>query len=170
MCNLAAAMQVSAGGYSGWLCDNNTPKLDICTWVGVTCTSFLITKIDLKLKNIYGSIPTSLGGLLLLTYLDLRFDHCDGTIPTSLGGLSSLRYLDLGYNNLVGPIPNTLGSLSLLSRLILSSNQLVGPIPSTLCSITKLTNIHIYGNPFACYYSCLSSVTSNDLGGIIQCV
>ena len=147
MCNLAAAMTVSTGGYSGWLCNQNTPKSDICTWQGVTCSASRVTVIG---------------------FYDCYFL---GTIPTSLGGLLKLQTLNLRYNQLVGPIPTSFGGLSSLSYLSFYSNCLVGAIPSTLCALQKLSYLNTLGNKFSCFPSCLLSVPSNNYAGYPpQCV
>ena len=109
MCQAAAALQIGLAGTT-WLCNQNIPNTDVCTWLGVTCSGSSVAAIELAAKNLVG------------------------TIPSSLGGLSSLAYMSLVYNNLVGPIPSTLCSITKLTTLYLYSNKFTC-YPSCISSV-----------------------------------
>ena len=103
------------------------------------CTTRSI--IDLHEKQIWGTIPASLGSLTQLTYaLEIYGNQLTGTLPSSLGSLSQMdHYFGFGGNKLTGTIPPSFGSLSGLQHHInLGINQLTGVLPSSLGSLTGL--------------------------------
>ncbi|RVW99311.1 LRR receptor-like serine/threonine-protein kinase ERECTA [Vitis vinifera] len=92
---------------------------DCCKWRGVDCNNETGHVIKLDLKNPYqsdeaafplsfnwpdkdnsisGSIPASIGRLLLLEELDLSHNGMNGTIPESIGQLKELLSLTLDWN------------------------------------------------------------------------
>ena len=59
-------MQLSADGYSGWLCDSGTPVSDVCGWTGVTCTGTDVTGLlfnepDLNFRADYSLFDRTTG-------------------------------------------------------------------------------------------------------------
>lgn len=56
-------------------------------------------------NSIDGSIPTTLGDLVLLNEINLFSNFLTGTIPTQLGLLSNLESLFLHFNELTGSMP-----------------------------------------------------------------
>ena len=97
-----------------------------------------VSRIDLGLNNLVGSLPAELGSLTSLRGLFLSLNELAGPIPSELGALTSLERLSLHYNYLSGPIPAELGALTSLKRLFLQYNQLTGPIPPALGTLTNL--------------------------------
>jgi hypothetical protein len=98
-----------------------------------------------------GSIPTTIGLLTMLTSLGTHssFTHeaLTGTIPSTIGNLVLLNFLDLSNNKLIGSIPSTMGKLTQLTQLYLNDNGLGGTIPSSIGSLTRLTSLNVYNNP-----------------------
>jgi Leucine-rich repeat (LRR) protein len=161
----------STGGPS-WVNDTgwNEDSISLCSWIGVSCENWHITKLEipydnlngtipeslgnltqlsvlyLEENNLSGSIPGSLGNLTQLSELTLNENLLSGSIPESLGNLSQLNYLDLSYNQLSGPIPESLGNLNQLEYLFLFDNQLCGEIPNTLIPLDKIRNCILENN------------------------
>ena len=97
--------------------------------------------------------------------LYLTDKELDGTIPAALGGLVELERLDLDDNRLTGPIPPDLGNMSGLEQLILAHNRLSGEIPAELGSLSGLTELWLRNNGLSgCIPSGMRSVGASDLG------
>ena len=116
-------------------------------WSGVTTNhDGRVTRLDLRDRNLNGSIPTQIGHLTELEYLKLNGNRLTGAIPSEIGHLSRLTELDLHSNQLTGAIPATIGELVGLTSLDLSGNQLTDAIPGTLGSLTALSSLDLSGN------------------------
>jgi hypothetical protein len=65
--------------------------------------------------------------------LDLEGNRMNGTVPDSIGQMVLLKVLYLGYernsNMFVGPLPSSMSNLTLLTRLFLNVATLTGPLP-----------------------------------------
>ena len=89
---------------------NNTHWLSekpLADWFGVTTDeNGRVTRLDLRVNGLRGSIPQALGQLQNLTYLNLRGNQLSGSIPQALGQLQNLEKLYLYDNQLSGSIPN----------------------------------------------------------------
>ncbi|CAI6005573.1 unnamed protein product, partial [Closterium sp. NIES-65] len=85
---------------------------------------------DLQLQNnqLNGSIPI-VAPLTALTNLRLADNNFTGTIPQTIGGLLLLEHLDLSGNRLSGEIPETFTGLVKLTVINLRDNQLTGRLP-----------------------------------------
>ncbi len=169
---------------------NNTNWLagPVSTWNGVVVTGNRVTVLQLRQRNLIGTIPTSIANLNALTYLNLSVNSLVGTIPTAIGGITTLEklYLDrnqfsgafpaslinltnlqelfLSYNNLTGSIPVGINALSNLRWLWLDGNQLSGDVPPSLMSMSNLEILGINGNnlsgTFPSGFGGLSSLTT----------
>ena len=150
LCDLAAALNPTTHGRSGWNCYGYTPTASICTgsisnWGGVLCISDYVKSV-------------SLAGLGLV-----------GTIPDSVGYLSRLQSLVLSSNAISGTIPTSFGLLSLISVLKVDSNSLTGSVPSALCAAKSLNTVSFSANLLGCYASCLTSVSTRQYGTTARC-
>ena len=110
--------------------------------------------IDFSNNAFHGTIPETVGGLVLLHGLNMSHNALTGSIPTQFGRLNQLESLDLSSNELTGGIPKELASLNFLSTLNLSYNMLVGTIPnsyqfSTFSNNSFLGNIGLCGPPLS---------------------
>jgi hypothetical protein len=93
----------------------------------------------IHINQIAGTIPTTLGGLLLTAgETSTRNSH-------SQGFLLVLRHLCLDSNQLTSTIPPELGQLPLES-LFLSRNQLQGSIPPELFDNKRLVDVRLDHN------------------------
>ena len=118
----------------------------------------------LRDNQLRGSIPSELGNLINLTELVLNSNQLSGEIPSELGNLTNLKILQLFNNQLSGTIPSALGNLSNLTHLILHTNQLSGAIPSALGNLTNLTWLYLAGNQLSgCIPAVWRNVKNNDL-------
>ena len=114
MCALAAALNPSGKGKSGWSCAKGVPPPSVvCSWGGVTCV-----------KN--SVVAIALAGLGLA-----------GSIPPSLGDISSLRSLDVSNNLIAGTVPSSLSKLAGLTGINISGNKFTGVIPTVLCQVSS---------------------------------
>jgi len=109
-----------------------------------------IVIIDVSNNAFYGTIPESIGDLVLLGGLNMSHNALIGPIPSQLGMLHQLESLDLSSNKLSGEIPWELASLDFLSVLNLSYNKLQGRIPEsshflTFSDLSFLGNIDLCG-------------------------
>ena len=122
--------------------------LAIESWDGVTVsgTPSRVTALDLRSKELTGSIPAELGSLSELQELDLGNNQLTGSIPTELGDLSDLTQFSLDNNQLTGAIPRELGNLANLTQFSLNNNQLTGAIPRRLRILTALTTLKLSDN------------------------
>lgn len=129
-------------GYGNWL-----EEPWIGRWGGVTADSNgRVTRIELKLGELRGTIPPEIGDLSELTHLDLSNNHLTGPIPAELGSLSKLAYLNLSQNQLTRDIPPEMGNLSNLTILHLERNRLTGDIPPELGNLSSIVELHLWQN------------------------
>jgi hypothetical protein len=148
-----------------WLSSN----MSSCYWVGIGCINWRVVQINLPSNQLTGTLPNTIGNLLMLELLNVEGNHLSGTIPDSIKNLSRLQRLWLGANQFSGTLPAWLNNLPNLFHLFLTSNlftgtipdlsgltrlrhiylninQLTGTIPSTLSANTELENIYLFGN------------------------
>ena len=85
-----------------------------------------------------------------LELLVLYQNHLNGTIPASIGELVLLEYLVLSFNQLSGEIPVSMSKMVRLEYLNLSDNQLEGEIQEDLLRLLgmKLRSMYFYNNNF----------------------
>ena len=146
----------------GW---NNPNKPDPCDnhWYGISCnsTNGHVTKLDLHDNNLTGTIPSTIGNLILLQVLDLDYNHLAGVIPHGISNQTNLQLLDLDSNNLTGTIPFSIGNLINLQTLDLYTNHLSGNIPASIGNLAQLNNLFLGGNN-------LSGSVPSSIGNLIN--
>lgn len=64
-----------------------------------------------------------------MTYVDLKMNNVTGTLPESLGKLTNLHAINVDNNRLEGSIPVSMHDLAAIQYLVLSNNRLDGSIP-----------------------------------------
>ena len=169
LCALAVSTAPNTKGQSGWTCasDNATPLTSICLWAGVLCgDGGRVTDVLLGGLLLTGTIPSRIGLATSFTNIELDSNNLYGTLPSSLGRLVNLQYLDISVNSISGSIPSAIVNIQSLSYLVLSGNKLTGSVPSGLCTITSLNTLYVDNNPLTCYWNCMSTVASNNVGSI----
>ena len=95
--------------------------------------------------------------------LNLILSDLAGSLPPQLGDLDGLEELSLGRNRLTGPLPPELGNLANLKELWLRDNQLTGPVPPEWGNLDKLEVIRLEGNQLTgCLPTSLQRIDNND--------
>ena len=125
---------------AGWL---SSP---LSQWHGVTVVAGRVTRLDLSINQVVGTLPAALGNLGQLKELRLDHNQLSGAIPPELGNLSRLSDLRLVSNQISGPIPSEIGNLTDLTDLRLNHNQLSGAIPPELGNLSSIKFILIASN------------------------
>lgn len=131
--------------------DAQDPCLD--KWEGVYCSTDCLASgefchvvaLDLRLHNMNGTLPSSIGNLSHIVALDLSYNFIEGTIPDEIASLQALTALDMSYLCLYGEIPASLSTLSKLEHLFLVNNRLTGQIPN-ISGLTKLIDLDLSEN------------------------
>lgn len=75
--------------------------------------------------------------VFLFFYSELWVDHnfLYGSFPSSFGGLTNLRELMVEQNAIEGSVPTELGQLTSMERLRLYENQFSGTISDEICNL-----------------------------------
>ena len=156
---LAAKAELAGTGSLNWSAD-----AAITSWDGVKIGGApkRVTRLELRNRQLTGSVPAALGRLGRLLRLDLAHNRLRGSIPSELGGLRNLARLYLHANDLSGSIPGELGKLSKLRRLWLSANGLTGAVPGALGKLTDLRELYLQENPLS---GCVPSALGSIAGG-----
>jgi Leucine-rich repeat (LRR) protein len=90
---------------------------EVHTWFGITIENNKVTKIDLRINNLDGFIPPTIGNLTSLQELNLAFNKIGGIIPSEITAIKSLRSIKLFINQIEGQIPSNIGELHNLKEL-----------------------------------------------------
>ncbi|KAK6918418.1 Leucine rich repeat 4 [Dillenia turbinata] len=117
-----------------------------CKWGRVTCLNYRVSRIQIELQNLKGTLPPNLNKLSALQFLSLHSNDISSPLP-NLDGMSYLGILMLhncsftsvpveffngliaGEANITGKIPDFLGNFPTLEQLHLSPNRLEGGLP-----------------------------------------
>ena len=96
-----------------------------------------IEKLNLRNNFIGGTIPTSIGSLILLKEFDVSYNRLRGSLPDSLlQNATGLEVVRVGHNLLNGTIPEL--RLAQLKELRLSFNGFTGDISKVFGDYPKL--------------------------------
>lgn len=115
-------------------------------WYGVSIDDGHVVRLDLKNRNLTGTIPESLASLSRLQSLDLSENNLEGGIPGNLSSLTDLWALNLSSNELEGEFPEFVTGLSNLVRLELDNNRLTGEISDNLPALPDLRYLYLSNN------------------------
>ncbi|MBO0441572.1 hypothetical protein [Candidatus Enterococcus ikei] len=97
--------------------------------------------LELKDKQLSGSLPDELGDMTKLTKLSIFGNSFSGGIPKTLSKLKNLTFLALDDNKLTGTVPSGLEQLPELKQVYLNKNALVGNLPNF--SLGPFSNFNI---------------------------
>ena len=145
--DVLVAFYESTGGASWTNNANWLSEQPLGRWHGVTTNAEgEVTRLELRINNLSGSLPAALGQLDALEVLSLDRNSLSGSLPVELGQLSNLTRLAMNRNSLSGSIPSELGNLSKLSIIGLARNQLSGSLPESLGGLSGLTRLALHHN------------------------
>ncbi|KAL5864390.1 hypothetical protein ACOSQ3_001904 [Xanthoceras sorbifolium] len=118
--------------------------------------------LDLGNNKFSGSLPTSIGTLIMLQSLRLSKNNLSGTILIALKNCTELGLLDVSGNGLMGTIPTWIGErFSSMIFLNLRSNKFHGFLPMELCSLASLQILDpADNNPFGVIPRCINNISA----------
>ncbi len=130
---------------------NTSAPIDL--WSGVFVIAGRVIALDLRGRNLSGTLFSGLSELAKLEYLDLGYDpfnltynHLTGSIPIEWSSLTNLRRINLNGNQLEGNIPAEFLSLSNLEQLHLMDCGLSGEVPNELANLESIFEIILHNN------------------------
>ncbi|XP_022756265.1 MDIS1-interacting receptor like kinase 2-like [Durio zibethinus] len=105
-----------------------------CRWRGITCNSAgNVIAINLAYTGLRGTIEKlDFSSFPHLLRLDLKVNQLTGKIPSSIGLLSKLQFLDLSTNSFNSQLPISLANLTQVYELDISRNNITGELYPSL--------------------------------------
>ena len=105
-----------------------------CKWRGIACdVAGSVTEINLAYTGLKGTLENlAFSSFPNLLRLDLKVNQLTGSIPSNIGVLSKLQFLDLSTNNLYSTLPLSLANLTHVYELDISRNNLTGVLDPRL--------------------------------------
>lgn len=99
-----------------------------CQWRGITCNNqSSVVGINLAYTGLNGTLHNlDFSSFPNLLRLDLKVNNLNGSIPPSIGLLKNLQFLDLSTNNLNSTLPPSLANLTQVYELDVSRNYITG--------------------------------------------
>ncbi|XP_022747972.1 probable LRR receptor-like serine/threonine-protein kinase At4g36180 [Durio zibethinus] len=95
---------------------------------------YRVTKLELQLQKLAGSVSPYIGNLSFLRVLNIAGNCFNNEIPQEIGRLRRLEILEFSNNSINGELPSNLSGSSTLTIVHMLGNQLTGEIPSLLCN------------------------------------
>ncbi|KAF7149985.1 hypothetical protein RHSIM_Rhsim02G0058700 [Rhododendron simsii] len=122
---------------SSWIfnqTNGNSSASSPCNWRGISCNAAgNVTGLNLAYTGLQGTLDhLNFSYFPLLLRLDLKVNQLNGTIPTNIGLLSNLVYLDLSTNSFSGTIPLSVANLTKVVELDFSRNAIIGQLDGRL--------------------------------------
>nr|AMM42858.1 LRR-RLK [Vernicia fordii] len=114
--------------------NTNSSALSHCKWRGITCDyAGSVTEINLAYTGLTGTLQSlDFSSFPNLLRLDLKVNQLTGNIPSNIGILSKLQFLDLSTNSLSGTLPLSLANLTQVYELDISRNNIIGVLDPRL--------------------------------------
>ncbi|KAL0542017.1 hypothetical protein IC582_022103 [Cucumis melo] len=100
-----------------------------CQWKGITCNNESTHVIEINLANtgLNGTIESlDFSSFPNLLRLDLKLNNLNGSIPPSIGLLSKLQFFDLSTNSFNSTLPSSLANFTEVYELDVSRNNITG--------------------------------------------
>ncbi|KAL4388237.1 hypothetical protein GQ457_09G014490 [Hibiscus cannabinus] len=128
--------------------DSWNSSILFCHWYGVTCgrKHQRVTKLELQLLKLSGSLWPYIGNLSFLRELNLVGNNFYNHIPQEIGRLRRLEILQLTNNSISGEIPSNLSACSKLTVVRIRGNELTGEIPASLSFLSNLKVLYLFNN------------------------
>jgi len=178
-------------GGADWIQNDNWMDTEnVCVWYGITCTSGIVTAIELGENELSGNVPTELFSLTSLVTIDLKSNDIifsfegierltkletlalSNTDLTSIEGISAVKasLLELHLtDNSFATIPEELYNLTKLKNLYFNYNEMEGSLSPRIGDLTALENIYMFHNkisgPLPSEIGNLPELTVLALGG-----
>ncbi|MBA0786725.1 hypothetical protein Gotri_027138 [Gossypium trilobum] len=102
-----------------------------------------VVALELRQKNLYGTICDSIVGLNKLRILNLSHNQLHGSLPTELFHMEKLEILDVSDNRFVYRIPEELPLSSSIWYINVSKNGLFSSMGENLCKNSSSSNIEV---------------------------
>ena len=149
--SVLVSMYNALGGRS-WKSDDNWLSLDVdvCNWYGISCTSGLVSSINLRNNGLSGTVPVELFSLTALRVLNLELNSISFSFQ-GIGSATNLQVLNLAQTSMSSSTLGDIDELASLNKLLvlsIDSNNLAGSIPSVLFGLTSLTELTVGHNGF----------------------
>uniref|UniRef100_A0A5B7B034 non-specific serine/threonine protein kinase n=1 Tax=Davidia involucrata TaxID=16924 RepID=A0A5B7B034_DAVIN len=121
-----------------------------CSWSGIKCDrkTAQITSLDLKNRNLSGTIPAEFRYLSSLNHLNLSGNAFDGPLQSVIFEFPYLRTLDISHNNFNSTFPPGISKIKHLTFLNAYSNSFTGPLPEEIIHLRFLEYINLGGSYF----------------------
>lgn len=124
----------------------NSSDLTPCNWIGIGCTDFKVTSVNLIGFDLSGTLAPSICNLTHLTELNVSKNSISGPIPKDLAICHNLEILDLCTNRFHGEFPTPISKMIALRKLYLCENYIYGEVPEEVGNLTSLEELVIYSN------------------------
>jgi hypothetical protein len=128
-----------------WMTDNR-----VCQWHGVECENDDILHLNLTMRSLQGTLPSSLILATDLVGLDLSHNQLQGSLPAIWSSsFPRLKYVWLQHNQLTGELPPSISDWGdTVYHMDLSENGFSGSLPSTLGQLSKTRLLYLHQNQF----------------------
>ncbi|XP_022140892.1 MDIS1-interacting receptor like kinase 2-like [Momordica charantia] len=114
--------------------NSNSSASNPCEWKGIICNNQgLVIEINMASTGLRGTLDKlNFSSFPNLLRLDLKINNLSGAIPPSIGVLSKLQFLDLSTNKLNSTLPLSLANLTEVFELDVSRNFITGSLDPRL--------------------------------------
>ncbi|KAI8003491.1 putative leucine-rich repeat receptor-like protein kinase [Camellia lanceoleosa] len=119
---------------TSWAIKTNLSSSSHCKWLGIACNNAGdVIGLNLAYTGLKGTLERlDFSSFPQLLRLDLKVNQLTGTIPITIGLLTNLQFLDLSTNAFTGIFQLSVANLSMVVELDLSRNMISGELDSHL--------------------------------------
>ncbi|CAL5413803.1 unnamed protein product [Camellia sinensis] len=119
---------------TSWAIKTNLSSSSHCKWHGIACNDAGdVIRLNLAYTGLKGTLERlDFSSFPHLLRLDLKVNQLTGTIPITIGLLTNLQFLDLSTNAFTGFFPLSVANLSMVVELDVSRNMISGELDSRL--------------------------------------
>ncbi|KAI8003489.1 putative leucine-rich repeat receptor-like protein kinase [Camellia lanceoleosa] len=119
---------------TSWAIKTNLSSSSHCKWLGIACNNAGdVIGLNLAYSGLKGTLERlDFSSFPQLLRLDLKVNQLTGTIPITIGLLTNLQFLDLSTNAFTGIFPLSVANLSMVVELDVSRNMISGELDSGL--------------------------------------
>ncbi|CAL5413799.1 unnamed protein product [Camellia sinensis] len=118
---------------TSWAIKTKLSSSSHCKWLGIACNNARdVIGLNLAYTGLKGTLERLDFSSFPQLHLDLKVNQLTGTIPITIGLLTNLQFLDLSTNSYTGIFPFSVANLSLVVELDVSRNMISGELDSGL--------------------------------------